>query len=68
MPERVYCRVPAEERPIFADFTSIVLVNLLARMVRRSQEHQHPTVTLVEMLPDVTQTWLTDKEGAGYCA
>lgn len=68
LPERVFCRVPAEEKPVFVDFTSIVFVNLLARMVRRSREHKRPTVTLAEMLPDVNQTWLTDKEGAGYCA
>jgi len=68
LPERAFYKVPVEDKPVFVDFTSLVLVNLFAKAVRRTAEAQQTTFTVSEMLPDVGQTWLTDGDGAGYTA
>ncbi|MEU8258399.1 lantibiotic dehydratase [Micromonospora inaquosa] len=66
LPERAFYKVPVEDKPVFVDFTSLVLVNLFAKAVRRTAEARQTTFTVSEMLPDVGQTWLTDGHGAGY--
>ncbi len=68
LPERAFYRVAIEDKPVYLDFTSLVLVNLFAKTVRRAAEHQVPDVSLTEMLPDLGETWLTDHDGAGYTA
>ncbi|BCB89682.1 lantibiotic dehydratase [Phytohabitans suffuscus] len=68
LPERAFYKVPVEDKPVFVDFTSLVLVNLFAKAVRRTAEARQTSFTVSEMLPDVGQTWLTDGDGAGYTA
>lgn len=68
VPERAFYKVPVEDKPVFVDFTSLVLVNLFAKAVRRTAEARETSFTVSEMLPDVSQTWLTDGDGAGYTA
>ncbi|NES30188.1 lantibiotic dehydratase [Micromonospora terminaliae] len=68
LPERGFYKVPVEDKPVFVDFTSLVLVNLFAKAVRRTAEARQTTFTISEMLPDISQTWLTDGDGAGYTA
>ncbi|MEV7327465.1 lantibiotic dehydratase [Micromonospora sp. NPDC093244] len=68
LPERAFYKVPVEDKPVFVDFTSLVLVNLFAKAVRRTAEARQTTFTVSEMLPDLDQTWLTDADGAGYTA
>ena len=68
LPERAFYKVPVEDKPVFVDFTSLVLVNLFAKAVRRTAEARQTSLTVSEMLPDVGQTWLTDGDGAGYTA
>jgi hypothetical protein len=65
LPERAFYGVPVEEKPSFVDFTSLPLVNLLAKAIRRSAEVQG-SLTLTEMLPDLSQLWLPDHDGARY--
>jgi hypothetical protein len=66
LPERVFYRVPVELKPSAADFTSIVLVNLLAKHIRQTHAAGHTQYTVTEMLPDLDQLWLTDHDGRHY--
>jgi hypothetical protein len=66
LPERVFYRVPAELKPVAADFRSIVLVNLLARHIRQTRAAGHAEFTVTEMLPDLDQLWLLDRQGRRY--
>ncbi|MEV7028234.1 hypothetical protein AB0O00_39725, partial [Kitasatospora sp. NPDC093558] len=66
LPERAFYKVPVEDKPAFVDFTSLVLVNILAKAVRRSVEEENGSVTLTEMLPDADGLWLSDAAGARY--
>jgi hypothetical protein len=66
LPERVFYRVPVELKPTAADFRSIVLVNLFAKHIRQTEAAGHTQYTVTEMLPDVGQLWLTDREGQHY--
>ena len=66
LPERVFYRVPVELKPTAADFRSIVLVNLLAKHIRQTHAAGHTQYTVTEMLPDLGQLWLTDREGRRY--
>jgi hypothetical protein len=66
LPERVFYRVPMELKPTAADFSSIVLVNLFAKHIRQTQAAGHTQYTVTEMLPDLDQLWLTDRQGRRY--
>src|SRR6202040_1070358 len=66
LPERVFYRVPVERKPAAADFRSIVLVNLFAKHIRQTQAAGQGEFTVTEMLPDLDQLWLTDREGRRY--
>ncbi|HWN61459.1 MAG TPA: lantibiotic dehydratase [Streptosporangiaceae bacterium] len=66
LPERVFYRVPVELKPAAADFRSIVLVNLFAKHIRQTQAAGHTQYTVTEMLPDLDQLWLTDRQGRRY--
>jgi hypothetical protein len=66
LPERVFYRVPVELKPTAADFRSIVLVNLFAKHIRQTQAAGHTRYTVTEMLPDLGQLWLTDRQGRRY--
>ena len=66
LPERVFYRVPVELKPTAADFRSIVLVNLLAKHIRQTQDAGHTQYTVTEMLPDLGHLWLTDRHGQHY--
>jgi hypothetical protein len=66
LPERVFLRVPVEAKPTAADFRSLVLVNLFAKHVRQTKAAGHAEYTVSEMLPDLDQLWLADREGRRY--
>ena len=68
IPERAFYKVPVEDKPVFVDFSSLVLVNLFAKAVRQTAAAPETRFTVTEMLPDVDQTWLTGADGAGYTA
>jgi hypothetical protein len=66
LPERVFYRVPVELKPTAVDFRSVVLVNLLAKHIRATEAAGHGEFTVTEMLPDLDQLWLGDREGRRY--
>jgi len=66
LPERVFYRVPVEVKPTAADFRSIVLVNLFAKHIRQTRAAGHADYSVTEMLPDLDQLWLTDRQGRRY--
>jgi hypothetical protein len=66
LPERVFYRVPGEDKPTFVDFGSLVYVNILAKGVRGAMQVRDGTVTLTELLPDLPELWLRDATGARY--
>ncbi|MEV0728190.1 lantibiotic dehydratase [Polymorphospora sp. NPDC050346] len=69
LPEHAFYRVAVEDKPCFVDFTSLPLLNLFAKAIRRSAEESPSSAVVVsEMLPDTTQNWLRDAEGDGYAA
>ena len=66
LPERAFYRVPVEDKPMAVDFRSLVLVNLLAKGVRRSKDAGFTSFGMTEMLPDLDQLWLPDAAGERY--
>lgn len=66
LPERIFFRVPVEGKPMAANFRSIALVNLFAKLVRQTKEAGFEEYGISEMLPDVDQLWLSDSAGRRY--
>jgi Lantibiotic dehydratase, N terminus len=69
LPRYVFAKSSAEEKPVYVDFTSPVYVNVLAKMIRRTNAAERlpdKTITVVEMLPAHDNLWLTDHEGNRY--
>jgi hypothetical protein len=66
LPERVFYRVPVEAKPTAADFRSIVLLNLFAKHIRQTEAAGYAEYSVTEMLPDLGQLWLPDREGRRY--
>jgi hypothetical protein len=69
-PRYVFLRFTGERKPIYADLTSLVSIDLIARGARRARRAagDAATVTVVEMLPSPDQAWLTDAQGQHYTA
>lgn len=61
LPRFVFARSPRETIPIFVDFASPALVELLCRQARGA-----PSVIVTEMLPGPDALWLEDAEGRRY--
>jgi hypothetical protein len=67
LPQRVFCSVPVELKPIFVDFTSPTLTAALAAAIRRTERSAaEAEIVLSEMLPDAEECWLRDAEGERY--
>jgi hypothetical protein len=68
LPKAVFVKTPVERKPFYVNFDSPLLVNLLAKMVRRTLEHggAHSMITFTEMLPTLEQLWLPDATGQRY--
>jgi hypothetical protein len=68
MPVRTFCRVHTERKPILTDFTSVPLLEQMAKSVRKAAKDTATRInlTISEMLPDIEQTWLSDANGATY--
>jgi hypothetical protein len=65
LPRWLFARFPAEEKPIFIDLDSPLLVDLMSKHVRCA-DPAGPLISFSEMLPDLSQLWLRDGDGAGY--
>ena len=69
IPRYVFVKSSAEVKPFYVDFTSPIYVNVLAKMVRRTNAAEQlpdKTITVVEMLPAHDNLWLADHEGNRY--
>jgi hypothetical protein len=67
LPRRVFCSLPGEGKPVYADFTSIPLTNNLASMLRRiSRDDSAGHVTFTEMLPGPDGCWLKNQPGDSF--
>ncbi|MFD2765842.1 lantibiotic dehydratase [Micromonospora eburnea] len=66
LPERAFYKLPTEDKPAYVDFSSLVLVNMLAKGFRKAMETTGATVSLTELLPDHDSLWLRDHAGERY--
>src|SRR5205823_3589318 len=64
----VFATLPLEPKPIFVDLASPILVEILARFVRRAlaEGAAEAPVVLGELLPGLDRLWLTDAAGNRY--
>ncbi|MCB1058075.1 MAG: lantibiotic dehydratase [Acidobacteria bacterium] len=68
LPRFVFARSPYENKPFFVDFDSPPAVEIFCRIARRALERGGPETNLSvsEMLPDVSKTWLRDAQGQRF--
>jgi hypothetical protein len=67
MPRFVFVKTPTEKKPFYVDFESIIALELFAKAIRRAaSDMPEAPITVTEMLPDPSQTWLPDREGKRY--
>lgn len=71
MPRHVFVKSPVEQKPFYLDFDSALLVNLLSKVVRQSEQRQQSeggtdVLTVTEMVPGPQQVWLPDASGNLY--
>jgi len=68
LPRFVFAKTPIERKPFYVDFDSPILVNILAKYVRRTGEQgaDDAQITVTEMLPDPSHVWLPDAQGRHY--
>jgi hypothetical protein len=60
MPRRVFVKCPAERKPWFLDFDSPVFAEIFTAVMRKLADDV--AVSLSEMLPDLQQLWLHDRQ------
>ncbi|MEO8698767.1 MAG: hypothetical protein ABI867_01955 [Kofleriaceae bacterium] len=61
MPSMVYVKTDTEAKPFFVDFESPILIDILARNLKRARR-----VTVSEMSPSLDECWLSDAQGNHY--
>ncbi len=68
IPRCVFFKVPVERKPTYLDFGSPILVDVFAKMIRRTLDAALPdsSVDISEMLPSHNQAWLKDVENRRY--
>jgi Lantibiotic dehydratase, N terminus len=66
LPQRAYYSISGEAKPLYVDFTSIALTNVLASAIRRMPDQSTGLVTIQEMLPSADGLWLMDAAGEAY--
>ncbi|AEI67124.1 hypothetical protein LILAB_26160 [Corallococcus macrosporus] len=67
IPRFAFFKVATERKPCFVDFDSPLLVEMMAKLVRRSAEASPDSrVQFSEMLPDPEHLWLTDAAQRRY--
>jgi len=68
LPRFAFAKLPVEVKPIYVDFDSLIYVEMLVKLIRRtlaSDQAQEP-ITVTEMLPQPDELWLRDHEGQLY--
>lgn len=68
VPRHVFVRTPAERKPFYVDFSAPLLIDNLARAVRkvRSGPAKAQWIEITEMLPSPSELWLTDQVGNAF--
>lgn len=68
MPRHVFVRTPQGRKPWYVDWHAPLLVENMARLLRRLREESPDDgwVEVVEMLPTPDELWLTDPDGHRY--
>jgi hypothetical protein len=68
LPRFVFIKAPVEQKPLYVDLESATLINIFARIVRRTKEANAPnmTISVTEMYPAHDQLWLPDAQGNLY--
>ncbi|GAB4192327.1 MAG: hypothetical protein OHK0022_06430 [Roseiflexaceae bacterium] len=68
LPRWAFVKMPTERKPFYVDFDSPVLVQMLAKALRRActAGAAEEWFSISEMLPDHRQLWLHDAEGRRY--
>jgi hypothetical protein len=67
MPRFLFAKTQLERKPFYLDLESPVLVEILAKAIRRAEEEvPGASVSLSEMLPGHDQLWLPDAQGNQY--
>jgi Lantibiotic dehydratase, N terminus len=67
LPRFLFAKTPIERKPFYVDLASPVLVEILAKAVRRAGEgNPEASVRLSEMLPEHDRLWLPDAQGNRY--
>jgi hypothetical protein len=61
IPDRIFVKSPNEIKPIYIDFQSFFMVELLFKLASEA-----PTLSISEMLPGAEQLWLGDAQGGRY--
>jgi len=64
MPRRVFVKSPAERKPWFLDFDSPMLTGTFASLMKKLSPDA--SVRLTEMLPDLDNLWLVDRDGQRF--
>ncbi|MCU1264993.1 MAG: hypothetical protein JWM21_1311 [Acidobacteria bacterium] len=68
LPRFVFIKAPVEQKPLYLDLESPTLINIFARIVRRTKEANAPNmaISVTEMYPAHDQLWLPDAQGNLY--
>jgi hypothetical protein len=68
LPRFAFAKFPVEIKPIYVDFDSLIYVEMLIKMIRRTlaSDRAHEPITVTEMLPRPDELWLRDHEGHRY--
>ncbi|MEU5783359.1 lantibiotic dehydratase [Micromonospora lupini] len=70
LPQHVFVRTPVEPKPFYVDFAAPLLVDNLARAIRRvmTEQANGPTgdLEIVEMLPTPDELWLRLPDGSAH--
>ncbi|MGM1058987.1 lantibiotic dehydratase [Saccharothrix sp. Mg75] len=66
LPRHVFAKVQGQQKPIYVDFDSPLLVNVLCRAIRSADLTGDRTVRLTEMAPGADHLWLRDAAGRRY--
>lgn len=68
IPRFAFFKVPVEAKPAYVDFESPILVEIFAKMIRRTLDAGlvDGRVDISEMLPRPDQAWLSDANGEKY--
>ncbi|MGA9771469.1 MAG: lantibiotic dehydratase [Blastocatellia bacterium] len=67
VPRFVFAKTPVEMKPFYIDFSSLVYVNILAKMIRRTVETGGDAeFAISEMLPSHDGIWLPDNKGQRF--